>query len=148
MNTKDRAVVLAVTILFLAAGEALARRVNHSVTPANIDKLPFKASVKVKDVGKFKEFEITITGIVGNPTSRPPSAPGGWVIVIGHGTDEPIAVKRTTSAGMGTFTFQIAPEQLEKAHFFFGEDEADWNRPFPNRGDVYEFELKNFAGKK
>jgi hypothetical protein len=53
MNTKHFAVVLAVAILFLAAGQALARRVNHSVTPASIDKLPFKASVKVKDVGKL-----------------------------------------------------------------------------------------------
>jgi hypothetical protein len=28
------------------------------------------------------------------------------------------------------------------------EDEADWNRPFPTRGDLYQFELKRFAGKK
>src|SRR5262245_11226356 len=145
MNTKHLAVVLAVAILFLAAGEVLARRVNHSVTPASIDKLPFKASVKVKDVGKLKEFEITITGIVGNLTRRP-SAPGGWVSVIGH--DKPIAVKRTTAHGRATFTFQITPEQLEKARFAFVENEADWNRPFPTRGDLYQFELKEFAGKK
>ncbi len=148
MNTKHLAVVLAVAILFLVASEALARRMHHSVTPASIDKLPFKASVKVKDVGKFKVFEITITGIIGNLTWRPPSAPGGWVIVIGHGNDKPIAVKRTTAEGLTTFTFQIAPEQLEKAFFEFVEDEADWNRPFPTRGDLYQFELKEFAAKK
>src|SRR5262245_60719351 len=145
MNTKHLAVVLTVAILFLAAGEALARRVNHSVTPASIDKLPFKASVKVKDVGKLKEFEITITGIVGNLT-RPPSAPGGWVGVMGN--DKPIAVKRVTADGMATFTFQIAAGQLEKPRFEFVEDETDWNRSFPTRGDLYQFELKEFAGKK
>jgi hypothetical protein len=145
MNTKHLGVVLAVAILFLAAGEALARRVTHSVTQATIDKLPFKASVKAKDVGKLKEFEITITGIVGNLT-RQPSAPGGWVSVIGN--DKPIAVKRTTAQGMTTFTFQISPEQLEKARFEFVEDEADWNRDFPTRGDLYRFELKEFVGKK
>jgi hypothetical protein len=141
MKTKHLAIVLALAILFLAAGESLAKRVSHSVTPASIDKLPFKASVKVKDVGKLKEFEITITGFVGNLT-RPPSAPGGWVSVIG------IAVQRTTADGRATFTFQIAPEQLEKARFEFVEDEADWNRPFPTRGDLYQFELKKFAGTK
>jgi len=148
MNTKHLAVVLAVAILFLAAGEALAKRVNHSVTPASIDKLPFKASVKVKGVGKLKEFEITITGIVGNLTWRPSAPPGGWVSVIGHGNDKPIAVKGTSADGVATFTFQIAPDQLEKAVFEFVEDEADWNRPFPTRGDLYQFELKEFAGKK
>jgi hypothetical protein len=145
MNTKHLASVLAVAILFLVAGEALARRVSHSVTPASIDKLPFKASVTVKDLGKLKEFKITITGIVGNLTG-PPSAPAGWVSVIGN--DKPIAVKRTTGDGIATFTFQIASEQLEKANFEFVEDEADWNRPFPTRGDLYRFELKQFVGKK
>ena len=145
MNTKQLAVGLACAILFLAAGEARARRVNHSVTPASIDKLPFKTFVKVKDVGKLKEFEITITGIVGNLT-RPPSAPDGWVSASGN--DQPIAVKRTTADGIVTFTFQIAPEQLDKARFAFVEDEADWNRPFPTRGDLYQFELKEFAGTK
>src|ERR1700704_6637367 len=113
MNTKHLAVALTVAVLFLAAGEALARRVNHGVTPASIDKLPFKASVKVKDVEKLKEVEITITGIVGN-LARQPSAPGGWLCV---GGDKPIAVKPTTVLGMATFTFRIAPEQLEKARF-------------------------------
>jgi hypothetical protein len=137
--------MLAVAILFLPAGEALAKRVNHSVTPAGIDKLPFKASIKVKDVGKLKEFEITITGIVGNRT-RPPSAPGGWVSVIG--SVKPIAVKRTTGDRMTTFIFQIGTEHLEKGRFDFVENEADWTRPFPIRGDLYQFELNEFAVRK
>src|SRR5262249_47223320 len=119
MNAKYLGVVLAVAVLFLAAGEALAKRVNHSVTPASIDKLPFKACVKVKDVGMLKEFAIAITGIVGDLT-RPSSAPGGWVSVVGN--DKPVMVKRTTADGMVAFTFQIAPEQLEKARFEFVED--------------------------
>src|SRR5262245_1845550 len=145
MNTKHLAVVLAVATLFLAAGEALSKRVSHSVTPASIDKLPFKASVKVKGVGQLKEFEITIREIV-DKLKQPPSGPGGRVSVMG--SDKPIAVKRTSAEGMATFTFQIAPEQLERARFEFVEDEADWNRPFPTRGDLYQFELKEFARKQ
>ena len=136
--------MITAAIVFLAAGEALAKRVSHGVTPASLDKLPFKASVKVKDAEKLKEVEITITGIVNN-LARQPSAPGGWLCVIG---DKPIAVKPATALGTATFTFQIGSEQLEKARFEFVEDAADWNRPFPTRGDLYQFELKEFVGKK
>src|SRR5260221_9770505 len=119
MSTKHFAVVIAVAVFFLATGEALAKRVNHGVTPASIDKLPFKASIKVKDVEKMKEVEITITGIVGHLTRGQPSGPGGWLCVVGG---KRIAVKPTTVLGIATFTFQIGPEQLEKARFEFVED--------------------------
>lgn len=146
MSTKILAVAIAAAILFLSAGEALARRVNHDVTPANIDKLPFKASAKIKDVEKFKQVEITIAGIVGNVSREQPSAPGGWLRVIGN--EKRISLKPTTVDGMATFTFQIGSEQLEKARFEFVEDAADWSRPFPTRGDLYQFELKEFVGQK
>lgn len=140
MNSKHRAVVLAVAILFLAAGEALAKRVNHSVTATNINKLPFKVAIEAKEVGELEEFEIMITGIESNLT-RSQSAPGGWVSV---GKDKPIVVQRTVADRMATFTFQIPREQLEMASFKFAEDGAEWNRPFPTRGDLYQFELKDF----
>ena len=35
-----------------------------------------------------------------------------------------------------------------EARFEFVEDEAGWNRPFPTHGDLYQFELKEFAGAK
>lgn len=145
MSTKPFIVLIALAILFLGAGEALARRVSHVVTPASIDKLPFKASIKVKDLEKLKEVEIPITGIVGN-LARQPCKPGGWVRVIGN--DQPIAVKRSTAEGTATFTFQIGPELLEKARFELVEDVADWSRPFPVHGDLYQLELKDFVDKK
>lgn len=61
----------------MLSGQVLARRVNHEVTPTNIGKLPFSATVKVKDVGKLKEFEITIKDVKGN--RERPSSPGGWL---------------------------------------------------------------------
>ncbi|HLW63872.1 MAG TPA: hypothetical protein VKS79_01050 [Gemmataceae bacterium] len=131
-------------------GSAFAKRVNHDVTPANIDKMPFTATVKVKDVGKMKEFEITIKDIKGtivNPTKA--SAPGGWLEVVVDGKAVvPPAVKKTEKGGVFTFTFQLSPEQAQGARFAFVEDAADWEKPFPSNGNYYQFMLQEFMGKK
>jgi hypothetical protein len=129
---------------------AFAKRVNHDVTPANIEKLPFSATVKVKDLGKMKEFEITIKDIKGplaNPTNA--SSPGGWLVVVTDGKAlVPPAVTKVENGGVFTFTFQLSPEQVEGARFAFVEDAADWERPFPINGNYYQFMLKEFVKPK
>ena len=67
---------LAGVVLLGLSGQVLAKRVNHDVTPANIGKLPFSATVEVKDVGKLTKFEITIKDVKGNLFR--PSSPSGW----------------------------------------------------------------------
>src|SRR5262249_53277138 len=110
MNTKYLQLPLVAAILVAIGSQAFAKRVNHDVTPANIDKLPFTATVKVKDVGKMKEFEITIKGIKGdlvNPRHAP--APGGWLEVAKGDTPMvPPAVTKMEKGGIYTFTFQLS----------------------------------------
>ena len=48
--------------------------------------------------------------------------------------------------GAISFTFQLTAEQVERARFGFVEDAEDWNRPFPVKGDYYQFILKDFKG--
>jgi hypothetical protein len=134
---------LASVMLLVLCGQVLARRVNHDVTPANIGKLPFSATVKVKYVGKLKEFEITVRGVQGNLFR--PSSPGGWLEVPNDGKAAATpAVTRTQKDGAITFTFQLTPEQVERARFGFVEDAEDWKRDFPVKGDYYQFILKEF----
>ena len=142
--------LLFVALIVLAFGSpAFAKRVNHDVTPANIDKLPFTAAIKIKDVGKIKEFEITIKGIKGdlvNPRHAP--SPGGWLEVAqGNTAIVPPGVTKVEKGGIFTFTFQLKPEQIEGARFAFVEDAEDWNRPFPSNGNYYQFILREFVAK-
>src|SRR5205085_3490794 len=131
---------LASAILLVLSGEVLARRVNHDVTPANIGKLPFSATVKVNDVGKLKEFEITIKDVKGNLFR--PSSPGGWLELPSDGKPGATpAVTKVEKGGAITFTFHLTAEQVERARFGFVEDAEDWQRPFPARGDCYQFIL-------
>jgi len=138
--------VVANVILLLLSSQVLARRVNHDVNAANIDKLPFSATIKVKDVGKQKEFEITIKGVMGNLFR--PSAPAGWLAISSDGGRVATpAVTKVEKDGAIVFTFQLTAEQVERARFCMVEDEQDWNRPFPSKGDYYQFILKTFQGK-
>ena len=150
MAIRYTSMVLVVAATLGLGAPAFAKRVNHDVTPANIDKLPFTATVKVKDVGKMKEFEITIKDIKGplvNPTNA--SAPGGSLeIVINGKAMVPPAVTKVEKGGVFTFTFQLSPEQVEGARFAFVEDAADWQRPFPTNGNYYQFMLKEFSKPK
>jgi hypothetical protein len=126
--------------------QVVTRRVNHDVTPANIDKMPFSGTVKVKNVGKLKEFEISIKGVKGNPFR--PSSPGSWLDV--PNDDKPAetpAVTKVEKDGTTTFTFQLTAEQVERARFSLVEDMEDWQQPFPVKGDYYQFMLKDFAGR-
>ena len=145
MNSKGIKSLLASVILLVLSGQVLARRVNHDVTPANIDKLPFSAAVKVRDVGKLSEFEITMKGVRGNLFR--PSAPGGWLDIPNDGKPAGTpAVTKVEKDGTITFTFRLTAEQVERARFGFVEDREDWQRPFPARGDYYQLILKGFAG--
>jgi len=148
MKSKCIKLLLASVTLVVLSGQVLARRVNHDVTPANINKLPFSAVVNVKDVGKLKEVEITIKGAVGNLFR--PSSPGGWLEIPTHGN--PAATPAVTKAERDeaiTYTFQLSAQQLELARFGFVEDAEDWMQPFPVRGDYYQFILKEYtAGTK
>ena len=148
MKSKCIKLLLASVTLVVLSSQVLARRVNHDVTPANINKLPFSAVVKVKDVGKLKEVEITIKGAVGNLFR--PSSPGGWLEIPTHGN--PAATPAVTKAERDeaiTYTFQLSAQQLELARFGFVEDAEDWMQPFPVRGDYYQFILKEYtAGTK
>jgi hypothetical protein len=143
-NMKSK-LLFASVILLVLSGQVLARRVIHDVTPANINKLPFSATVKVRDVGKLKEFAIAVKGVMGKLFR--PSAPDGWLHIPNDGKPAVIpAVTRVEKDGTITFTFQLTVEQVERARFGFVEDREDWQRPFPARGDYYQFILKEFAG--
>jgi hypothetical protein len=145
MRSRCIRLLFAGIILLVLNGQALARRVNHDVTPANIAKLPFAATVKVKDAAKLREFEITIKGVKGNLFR--PSSPGGWLDVPNDGKPAGTpAVTRVEKDGTITFTFQLTAEQVERARFGFVEDREDWQRPFPAKGDYYQFMLKEFTG--
>jgi hypothetical protein len=146
MKSKCYIWFLASVMLLMLSGQVLARRVNHDVTPANIGKLPFSATVNVKDAGQLKEFEITIKGVQGN-LFRPPS-PGSWLMIPNDGkAGTTPAVTKVEKNGNTTFTFQLTAEQVERARFCFVEDAEDWNQPFPAKGDYYQFILKEFKGK-
>jgi hypothetical protein len=145
MKSKCITLLLASVILLVLSGQVLAKRVNHDVTPANIAKLPFTATVKVKDVGKLKEFEITIKGVTGNLFL--PSSPGGWLEIPKDG--KPAATPTVTKVekdGGITYIFQLTAEQVARARFGFVEDAEDWKRPFPAKGDYYQFILAEFTG--
>ncbi len=146
MSSKSYLWLLATAMLLVLTGQVLARRVNHDVTPANIAKLPFSATVQVRDAGKLKVYEITIKGIKANLVR--PLSPGGWLELPSE--DKPGAAPGVTKVekdGTITFTFQLSPGQVERARFDFVEDLEDWNRPFPTKGDCYQFLLKEFKGK-
>jgi hypothetical protein len=145
MKSKSFTWFLAGAILLVLSGQVLARRVNHDVTPASIGKLPFSATVKVKDVGTLKEFEIAIKDVKGNLFR--PSSPGGWLEIPNDGkAGATPTVTKVEKDETITFTFQLTAEQVERARFGFVEDAEDWNRPFPEKGDYYQFILKEFRG--
>jgi hypothetical protein len=144
MKSQCIKLLLASVILLVLGGPVLARRVNHDVTPANVNKLPFSATVTAKDVGKLKEFEITVKGVQGNLVH--PSSPGGWLEIPNDGKSAATpAVTKVEKDGTITFTFQLTAEQVERARFGFVEDAEDWDRPFPANGDYYQFILKEFT---
>jgi len=145
MKSRCNTWVIASAILLVLSGQALARRVNHDVTPTNIGKLPFSARVKVKDVGTRKEFEITIKDVKGNLFRA--SSPGGWLgIPNDDQSGSTPTVAKVEKDGTIIFTFQLTARQVERARFGFVEDAQDWNRPFPAKGDYYQFILKEFQG--
>jgi hypothetical protein len=137
---------LSIAIVVMMSRQALAKRVNHDVTPETIKTLPFAAIVNVKGVGKLKEFEITIKGAK-DSLFRPSSPDGGLEIPNDGKAAKAPAVKKTEEDGSVTFTFQLGADQVERARFWFVEDAEDWKRPFPTKGDYYQFILKEFRGE-
>ena len=73
--------------------------------------------------------------------------PGGWLEISNDGQPGAnSAVMKVAKDGTIVFTFQLTAEQVERARFDFVEDAEDWNRPFPAKGDYYQFILKEFRG--
>jgi hypothetical protein len=144
MNMKNIHVLLAVGALAVFGGQALARRVTHPVTPENIDKQPF--TVKVKDVGQFKEFEIEIKQKAGKATHLLAAGRGSLQIAqIGKKKIASPPVTLVQSTEKVTFSFQISAGQLDRAYFTITAASDD---PFPSNGDYWVFSLEDFVSDK
>jgi hypothetical protein len=137
-------------VLFLAAallavrGVAVARHVTHPVTPANISEQPFSFTVHVKDAGEMKEFEIVVKAKAGG--AAPVLSATGEVVVARSATKEPNTppVRRVQANGVQTYTFRLAPADLDRATFTFTESPR--NVEFPSPGDYWTFQLGRFVG--
>ncbi len=128
-----------IALVLMVAGEAIAKNVLVQVTPANIGKQRNAFTVKVTDAGKLKQFEISVRR---TPTSNfTPGSPRGELAIKGS---KPEAVPMALGAADGqvTFTFRVAPEDLDKAWFTFTENSKG---PFPYPGETFTFHLKDFV---
>src|SRR5262245_61238078 len=137
--------VLAAGVL-AAGGQEFARRVTHPVTPSNLDKQPFAFTVQIKDVGGLKEVEITVRQ---KPGHRAPASTASGSVVINPRGPKPVAspaLTRVLDNGVQTYTFRVAPADLDRATFTFTETAEDWRTPFPYPGDYWVFNLRDFAG--
>src|SRR5437660_1473035 len=132
---------LAVTALLLIGGVAFARHVTHPVTPANIGKQPYAFAVKVKDVGEMKEFEITLKPAA---EKRTPLAPRGVLSLAPRRANHaaPPLTQVTSSEGI-TYTFRLAPRDVDGASFTFTEL---FEGPVPRPCDYLVFLLTEFGG--
>lgn len=146
MNLKHISLFLAVAVLPAVGGQALARHVTHPVTPQNIDQQPFAFTVRAKDVGEFKEFEITVRQKAGKPA--PVRTATGELVLDARGGKkaESPPVTRVLADGGQTYTFRVAPADLDRARFTFTETPEDVRVPFPFPGDYWVFDLGDFAG--
>ena len=137
---------LAVAVLLAVGGQALARRVTHPVTPNNLDKQPFAFTVQVKDVGGLKEVEITVRQKAGR--SAPAVTASGSVVIYPRGPKQGAspALTRVLDNGVQTYTFRVAPADLDRTSFTFTETADNWRTPFPYPGDYWVFDLRNFVG--
>jgi hypothetical protein len=135
-----------VAVLPAVGGQALARHVTHPVTPQNIDQQPFAFTVRVKDVGGLKEVEITVRQ---KPGKRAPDRTASGEVVLeasGKKKGELPPITRVLADGVQTYTFRVAPADLDRAQFTFTETPQDVRVPFPFPGDYWVFDLGDFAG--
>jgi hypothetical protein len=145
MSAKNYPLCLAVAVLLAVGGRALARHVTHPVTPENLDKQPFAFAVQVKDAGEMKEVEITVRQ---RPGKRAPAVSAWGIATLaprGEKQAASPAITRILANGVQTYTFRIAPSDVERATFTFSETPQDVRTPFPFPGDYWVFDLKRFV---
>jgi hypothetical protein len=140
---KTASFLVATAICFLLGPALLARHVTHGVTPANLDKQPYKLAVSVKDVGDAREFTIRAAS-KGASTVGP--AATGWLNVaqVGRKNVPTPSVTTVRSDGQITFTFQVPTNYVDRVRFTFTETPQDPRQPFPFPGDYYVFALEGF----
>jgi hypothetical protein len=149
---------LTMITLLAVGGQAYARHVTHQVTPETIEKQPFVFVVQVKDVlikkndsdetAKWKKFEITV--------KQKAAHPAPVVTATGHAMVLPTAgnkatfptVNRVEGNGVQTYTFRVAPYDVDRASFTFTETPQDPMVAFPSPGDYWLFNLGDLVGKK
>jgi hypothetical protein len=136
---------VAVAILLAFAGQALARHVTHPVTPKNIGQQAFSFTVQVKDVGEFKEFEITVKQK--SPKPAPIASATGNVVIEASGKTKAAfpVVTRVEAGGVQTYTFRLSPSDLDRSRFTFTETPQDMRIEFPSPGDYWMFDLNDFV---
>ena len=140
MNSVQR--ILAVVAALILSMPVLGRHVVHQVTPDNIGQQPFAFAVKIADAGEFQEVTVTVQA---QPGKRGPmGSADGRAVIAG---DKPASVPVTRAFGKGsvTFTFRVPAAQLGKAQFTYTESTGE---EFPNPGDFYRLDLKDFTGNK
>jgi hypothetical protein len=112
--------------------------------------LPFSATVNVNDLGKLKEFAITIKGV--KDSLFRPSSPDGGLEIPNDGKPAITAVTKAEEDGTATYTFQLSPEQIERARFWFVEDVADSPQtsglPLPLVGHSRRVYLRATSGQR
>jgi hypothetical protein len=148
---RNLSLILAVATLTAVGGQVLARHVTHPVTPQNIEQQAFAFTVRVKAVGEFEEFEITVGKKVGK--LPPAGSATGSVVIDARGKTKaafPAVTRVVQSNGVQTYTFQVARSDLDRARFTLTETPQDVRTPFPYPGDYWVFDLRHFvasAGK-
>jgi hypothetical protein len=152
----------ALAILSAIGAPAFARHVTHSVTPANIDKQPFAFTVRVSDVGEFKQFEIAVRASLASPSINGQPGRGsktggreatgsatGSVTIAGDKKPAGFpAVTRVQCKGTQTYTFRVPAADVDRAYFTFTETPQDVRTPFPFPGDYWVFNLSDFVGSR
>jgi len=90
-------------------------------------------------VGELKEFEITVKQRSLKPA--PVASATGKLVVDASGKQKAAypSVTKVQTNEVQTYTFQLLPSDLDRAHFTFTETPQDAKTPFPFPGDYWVF---------
>jgi hypothetical protein len=145
MKSKTLPLFFAVAVLLMLCDQVLALHITHLVTPKNIDEQSFSFTVQARDVGEWKEFEITVRQKAAH--HAPVDSATGKVMIGPSGKKQAAfpAITRVLSDSVQTYTFRLSPTDLDRATFTFTETPQDWRRPFAAPGDYWVFELSDFV---